>query len=519
MIANQLVVNALSSNTFTFLFSNAYAFNTIKANAIVTDSATTNMVVNSILSSQITVNTVLGTPTITPLAANFLDGGQSFTFNAALLAGNTGTGPYTYNIWVFNSITNTMIANQLVVNALSSNTFTFLFSNAYAFNTIKANVMVTDSATTNMIANSMLSSNVVINVAPNVILTASNASIIPGQPSALTVSIPANVGIGPFMANIFSSGVYFSTLYLAGGSANTAVYASALSGSYSLNVIATDLGTSTPFVFPSSYVPLIVTPVSGGTGAIIASSGGVIGISGAAMQSGSTTTITTTTSASTTTIKQIVINSTKSTSEVIANVTPMAPIAVVLAPIQASVTLFTSSSTAVSEQVRLQNYTAQAPPAPPNYKKVIAVNILVSAAKNLTVNATLHYNCSIPSTAVAPFILNASTLNWQKISPFIVNQTACSVSFSVPMDPVVALLFAGPTNSTTVTTAVSTIPPRTTIPSTAEPGTGEGLGTLIAVIIIVALFVHLHNKGKRALKRHEPAKVQEKAHGRAPSER
>jgi hypothetical protein len=525
MVANQLVTNALTSNSYSFQFTNAFAYNTIKANVIITDSATNAMSINSILSSQMTINTLLGTPTISPLAPNTLDGNQYFLFTATLPAGNVGTGPFTYNFWIFNSITNTMVANQLVTNALTSNSYSFQFTNAFAYNTIKANVIITDSATNAMFVNSIISSNMAFNSPPSVIFTTLGTSIVPGQGLTFTVNIPVGGGIGPFVANVFSNGAYFSTLYLTPNSflnSNTAVFSSANPGSYALDVVATDLGTSAPFLFSSSYVAVTVTPAAGGMGAIVGSNGG-------ASPPASAATPVTTTIPATTTISQMVINSTTPAGGVTASVTSQAPVSVVLGPAQASVTIFTSSPTAVSEQVQIQNYTSQSPPAPPNYQKAIAVNILVSAVKNLTVNATLHYNCSIPSAAVSPFILNASTLNWQKISSFTVNQTSCSVSFSVPIDPVVALLFTKPINATTITTSVSTITSSTTIASTVKPAAGGGPTTLnieiaagiVVAIVLAALFVYRRNRGKgnHALKRHEPAKSQEHLHGRAPSER
>ena len=91
------------------------------------------------MSGTITVNSALTTPTISPSVATTYDNGQTITI-ASYVTG--GQGPYTYNFLVFNTITNTVIANQLG----SSNSFGFTANTFMHGNTYKANVLVTDNA-------------------------------------------------------------------------------------------------------------------------------------------------------------------------------------------------------------------------------------------------------------------------------------------------------------------------------------------------------------------------------------
>ena len=113
-VANQLYIGVVgTSNSFVFTSNANLVGNTLAANVIITDSATTPETVNSVKTGTITIDQALGTPTITPSAANTLDAGQSITITATLPGGSTGTSPYTYNYLVVNTITGALVANQL----------------------------------------------------------------------------------------------------------------------------------------------------------------------------------------------------------------------------------------------------------------------------------------------------------------------------------------------------------------------------------------------------------------------
>src|SRR5208282_3697001 len=128
----------------------------LKANVVVTDTGTSVPLTtaNSILSSSITVDTALTTPTITPSSPITLDAGQSNTIYAYE---SGGSGTYSYNFEVFNSVSGNILANLIT----SSNSFTFTTNAQWTTGNSPefANVIVTDTGTaTPTSANSAYSS-------------------------------------------------------------------------------------------------------------------------------------------------------------------------------------------------------------------------------------------------------------------------------------------------------------------------------------------------------------------------
>src|SRR5208282_4083383 len=113
LVANELII---STNSFAF-FSNAFwtSNSPLKANVIISDSATPNSIVNSI-SITITVNSPLSTAPSIAVTNTLMDQGQ----NTVVSSYETGgTLPYTYNFLVFNSISNVLIANELIITTNS----------------------------------------------------------------------------------------------------------------------------------------------------------------------------------------------------------------------------------------------------------------------------------------------------------------------------------------------------------------------------------------------------------------
>ena len=162
-----------------------------------TDNATTAETVNSITNT-IAVNTVLATPSIT-VSDPILDSGQTLTISSYETG---GTLPYTtYNFIIFNSISNTVLANQLS----TSNSFSFTTNSQWITNSpIEANVIVTDSATTPAFANSVLSN--AINVATPLstpTITQSNTLLDSGQYETLTAGSVTG-GSSPYTINFFN---------------------------------------------------------------------------------------------------------------------------------------------------------------------------------------------------------------------------------------------------------------------------------------------------------------------------
>ena len=155
--------------------SNAYAYS-------VTDSASMSPVTMCSPSNSETTNGALAV-SISPLT-NIITIGQSQTWTATV---TPGQGPYTYNWQVFNSLG--LVFNNLIVgNAFTQNQFTIL---PQVPGTYYVNVIITDSATTNEIANSV------------------NSVLIVSSPPANTIfcnsGVPTNMLSGIVAQNINSS--------------------------------------------------------------------------------------------------------------------------------------------------------------------------------------------------------------------------------------------------------------------------------------------------------------------------
>src|SRR5208282_2738152 len=244
-ITNTLLANQLgTSNSFTFTANSFMQLNgnTYKANVLVTDlSANT---ANSVNSGTITVNTALTIPTISPSVATTYDNGQSITI-ATYESG--GTGPWTYNFLVFNSITNTLLANQLG----TSNSFTFTANSFMQLNgnTYKANVLVTDlSANT---ANSVNSGTITVNTALTIPTISPSVATTYDNGQSITIATYESGGTGPWTYNFLVFNSITNTL-LANqlGTSNSFTFTAnsfmQLNGNtYKANVLVTDLSANT----------------------------------------------------------------------------------------------------------------------------------------------------------------------------------------------------------------------------------------------------------------------------------
>jgi hypothetical protein len=116
-------------------------------------------------------------------------------------------------------------------------------------------------------------------------------------------------------------------------------------------------------------------------------------------------------------------------------------------------------------------------------RTVLKVINITASNNNATLNATVGYPCEVPAAEVAPYILKNG--GWKAITPFTVDAGACTVSFTIPADPTIALLrlsaYAAPTTTTVWTTVPTTL---TTMAAQQQPQ-GGGNGYALAVVIIV----------------------------------
>ncbi|MGH8415485.1 MAG: beta strand repeat-containing protein, partial [Gammaproteobacteria bacterium] len=250
--ANTITGATVSTYTASPTSTNSYAYQ-------VTDTASTNA--NACSSgATITVNPALSA-TIAPSSATNLDAGQTLIFSAVASA---GTGPYTYNFLVFNSIGNTIIATQVG----SSTTYPFVSNSNLVANTYYANVIVTDSATTPTKANSINSGIISVNSAPSLSISASNTLIDSGQ--SVTFMFTDTGGSGSHYTTELlnqtgsQSQVQSNVLITSVGGSNSITFTTSSptqGNTFTYNALSTDQGTTLPYSFNSAKQSIAVNAI------------------------------------------------------------------------------------------------------------------------------------------------------------------------------------------------------------------------------------------------------------------
>ena len=279
IIANVLFTGiSKTSNTLSFTVPpGATGMYTISAN--VQDSATTPE--SNTLSNTLTANTAPTATQVTP-STKTLDIGQNAIISTTL---SGGTGPFTANLVYSN---NRGVANSVTdipVGRTANLGFVPTYSGAFTFN-----IVITDTGTTTpYVFNAPGNSVMTVDPAPTATsLTPSNAVLDLGQGEAYDVLLSG--GTGSFTANlIYVSGPPGATVNgitagnviqsLTGQVDGTITFSSfnsfSTNGLYTFNVIATDTGTSTPYVFnsisntvnvnPALVAPTITSPTAANT--------------------------------------------------------------------------------------------------------------------------------------------------------------------------------------------------------------------------------------------------------------
>ncbi len=198
------IANTLS---YSFQVNSPVNSNIFIFNAIVTDAEASSTSVNSIQNS-FTVNTVPTTPTITASNTPTVIDGKYELFTASWPTTNEGTAAFTYNYWVINTVDGSLIANMLIVtNSFTSNTWLWgPIPVADDGNTISANIVITDSATTNEVFNSVGTPTITINPSfvpmSTPVLLESNTLLDSGQWETLNTTITG--GASPYTVNFFN---------------------------------------------------------------------------------------------------------------------------------------------------------------------------------------------------------------------------------------------------------------------------------------------------------------------------
>ena len=245
--------------TFTSATTSSFTYNPTSGTssncqftATVTDSATTNEVYTA-TTPIVYVNTAMS-PTISASLTPSVIIGQTEVFTA--MAGG-GSQSYTYNYIVTNSVTGTILATALHTGVSSStDTFNWVVPSADIYNTIQANVIITDSATTHVTANSIKIGTISIigdSLAADS-ATVTNSIIDNGQSTTLT-SNPIG-GLPPYSINWFSGAG--CTGGVLGTSASLSVSPST-NAVYSYNAIDS---VPTAVCSPSSSITVYATPSS-----------------------------------------------------------------------------------------------------------------------------------------------------------------------------------------------------------------------------------------------------------------
>lgn len=197
-ITNTLTVTGQSATTYLW----TYYINSLdpsnsqeEANVFAIDSH--SAFANSVYSNKYTINPALGTPTLT-VTNSLIDYGQYSTITPSCSGGSPN---YVENIVISNSITLKAVNSlQIITSSCAANTI--YFPSWYAGNTLQVNVVITDSATTNEITNSIYTP-LGFNAIPVAgVLTESNTIINNGQYSRLTAT--STFGTSPVSYNYFS---------------------------------------------------------------------------------------------------------------------------------------------------------------------------------------------------------------------------------------------------------------------------------------------------------------------------
>ena len=451
--------------TYTFQTTSADVSNSPEeANVVVTDSFPAT--VNSVYSSTFTINpTPAITLAVTP--SNSIMYGSPFTINAVI---SGGTGNFAVYLYLNgNSIAPTIVSQ----NTITSNTMMLPAAGNYVY-TVDANDIGTSSVYTLTPA-----TNTII-VAQNNTLTASSS----GNPGSSYYSYPVTITFtGTPTINHQAKWSLYVNGQLYGTTNSTITYYEEFAppGTYNFVFNLTSDANYTPYTYKTSLV--ISYPP---TGAHFVS-----------------TTVTTVTTTSITTSIPTTIPPSQKAISITSNISSSSPLVINLPNTHSVLSIYTTSTASAPIVANIINVTQQvsslAKPKP-NYTLISAVNLSIITTAPITLFFVEHYPCSIPSDLVVPYIFKNNT--WLAIANYTVNATACTVSFNIPSDPIVAI-FEKSVPTTTTTSIATTIP--TTIPTTIyhpspKPSNSlvvEALALIIILIIVILVLLYyklLHRK-------------------------
>ena len=181
---------------------------------------------------------------------SILDLGQSIAYN---ISAHNGVGPYAVNLMLSG---NTVATNTVPYNSSSVLTYTPSQTGVLAFN-----VIAEDAGTSLPFMFNSTSNTIQVNSNPVVNITPASTSLDANQIENYTVSV--NGGTGPFNIELYSitDNVPIGNVIISGPSqSNSISFTTQNAGIITYNAIATDYGTTTPFVFSSQSNAINVNP-------------------------------------------------------------------------------------------------------------------------------------------------------------------------------------------------------------------------------------------------------------------
>lgn len=174
-----------------------------------------------------------------------------------------------------------------------------------------------------------------------------------------------------------------------------------------------------------------------------------------------------------------------------------------------NISISTSNVISNSIYLSISNVTSSVPRPPDNYSLLVAANITLNYTytTNATISLELRYGCGLNESRLQPFILKNQ--KWSKIINSTLNSYLCSISFSIPQDPTIALMYLNssskPINTTTYkTTTVSTSTISQKGQTNAQGNKNKLLivAVLIVLLIITAVLFVLKQKRRKRFLRH-----------------
>ena len=160
------------------------------------------------------------------------------------------------------------------------------------------------------------------------------------------------------------------------------------------------------------------------------------------------------------------------------------------------------ASISARDNITVENLTSLPVPAPANFRvaRVIAINVTSSSTPKPSTHIHIieKYNCTIPSSRIMPYLLlNGS---WQGITSYSTNSSACTISYSITEDPILALFeLITPISTTTIpsTSVATTSIATTSIPySKPTPATDYDVALIIIVLILLVAAYELYRRRK-----------------------